>query len=177
MVGDWDFPVLPQLALLGKLPAFSASQPLTNSQLQMEVQGALAKLRAAGVASKVITDLASINFSVGTLSGGELALSYVSGDRVVVDATAAGNGWFVDSTPLEDQEFTNVGGVLTAKTGSTAAGHMDLLTVLLHEMGHFEGWTELDPTLHPDALMDLTLGAGVRRTNDLDSVFANGPWE
>ena len=177
VVGDWDFPALPQLALPGKAPAYSSSQPLTNSQLQMEVQGALSKLRAAGVASNVISDLGSIHFSVGMLSGYDLALSYVSSDRVVVDATAAGNGWFVDQTPLQDQEFTNVDGVLTAKLGSAAAGHMDLLTVLLHEMGHFKGWTELDPTLHPDALMDLTLGAGVRRTHDLDSVFANGPWQ
>ena len=26
---------------------------------------------------------------------------------------------------------------------------MDLLTVVLHEMGHFDCWTELDPTKHP----------------------------
>ena len=47
-----------------------------------------------------------------------------------------------------------------AKPGSAAANRMDLLTVVLHEMGHFDGWTELDPATHPDALMALTLGTG-----------------
>ena len=43
--------------------------------------------------------------------------------------------------------------------------------MVLHEMGHFAGWTELDPALYPDALMALTLGTGHRRIQDLNAVF------
>jgi hypothetical protein len=46
--------------------------------------------------------------------------------------------------------------------------------VVLHELGHFVGWTELDPNSNADALMALTLGTGVRRTENLDAVFASG---
>ena len=59
-----------------------------------------------------------------------------------------------------------------AQAGSAAASRMDLLTVVLHEMGHFDGWTELDPASYPDALKALTLGTGQRRTQDIDAVFA-----
>ena len=61
-----------------------------------------------------------------------------------------------------------------AQPGSTAAIQMDLLTGVLHEMGHFDGWTGLAPTTHPDALMALTLGTGQRRIQDIDAVFAAG---
>ena len=87
-----------------------------------------------------------------------------------ISADAAGYGWFVDPNPLQDQLFVN--GV--AQAGSAAANRMDLLTVVLHEMGHFDGWTELDPATHPDALMALTLGTGQRRIQDIDAVFAAG---
>jgi hypothetical protein len=86
----------------------------------------------------------------------------------VVDASAAGHGWFVDPSPLQDQEFT--AGV--ARAGTAAFGHEDLLTVVLHEMGHFAGWTEVDPLAHPDDLMALTLPDGVRRTHALDAIFS-----
>lgn len=174
VVGDWDFPALPQLATPGKAMASTASPPLNEAQLHVAVQGALARLRANGVAPNVLAVLSSIHFTVGTLSGSELAMSHVITHQVVVSATAAGFGWFVDQTPLQDQEFTSVGGAQIAKNNSPVAGHMDLLTVLLHEMGHFAGWTELDPILHPDALMALTLAAGTRRTHDLDAVFEGG---
>jgi hypothetical protein len=173
VVGDWDFPLLPQLASPGKTNPATAGQRLNDVQLHQAVQGAFARLRADGIAPNVLAALSTIQFTVGTLTNHELALSHLSTNQVVVDAGAAGFGWFVDATPLQDQEFSKNGGALTAKPGSAAAGHMDLLTVLLHEMGHFEGWTELDPTLHPDALMALTLGAGTRRTADIDVVFGS----
>jgi hypothetical protein len=170
-VGTWQAPGQPQLAASKPITA-SATALLTNTQLHLEVAGALARLRADGIAPNVLAALSSIQFSVGNLTNHELAMSYVGTHTVVVDASAAGFGWFVDQTPLQDNEFANFDGAITAKSGSLAAGHMDLLTVLLHELGHFEGWTELDPTLHPDALMALTLGTGTRRTQDLDQVFA-----
>jgi hypothetical protein len=65
-------------------------------------------------------------------------------------------------------------GILTANPSSSAAGHMDLLTTVLHEMGHLTGLGDVSPQAHPNNLMDLTLPTGVRRTDGLDAVFARG---
>jgi hypothetical protein len=53
---------------------------------------------------------------------------------------------------------------------------MDLLTVVLHEMGHLAGRGDVSGAAHPDALMAGTLVPGRRRTAAIDAVFANrGP--
>jgi hypothetical protein len=72
---------------------------------------------------------------------------------VRLDATAAGFGWFVDPTPANDSEFAS---------GKPPAG-MDLLTVVMHELGHEVGLLDLDPATHPGDLMAQTLPPGVRR--------------
>ncbi len=43
---------------------------------------------------------------------------------------------------------------------------MDLLTVIMHEMGHFLGYQDLDPQVSPYDLMSSSLAAGVRRLPD-----------
>ncbi|CAN5572204.1 hypothetical protein BH10PLA2_BH10PLA2_07850 [soil metagenome] len=171
VVGNWVGSPLPQLAASNKAAAASVNPPLTDQQLQSAVHAAMTRLQTAGISSNVLAALTNIRFTVGTLTNHELGLSDPSNRQVVIDATAGGLGWFVDQTPLQDEEFTTANGKQTAKAGSAAAGHMDLLTVLLHELGHFAGGTELDPALHPDALMALTLPTGTRRTRDIDAVF------
>ncbi len=171
VAGNWVPTGQAQLAGTSKGTVATITPPLTNQQLQKAVQGALTRLRSDGIAPNVLAALTSIHFTVGTLTNHELGMSYVSSNQVIIDASGAGFGWFVDASPLQDQEFLSANGALTARTGNAAAGHMDLLTVLLHEMGHFAGWTELDPALHPNALMALSLTAGTRRTQDIDAVF------
>ena len=143
---------------------------MTENQLQGEVQAALNLLATDGVNSGVLTRLRSLQFTVGQLPAGYLGLSDVTTGQVEISANAAGYGWFVEADLLHDSAFVN--GI--AQPGSAAANRMDLLTVVLHEMGHFDGWTELDPMTHPDALMALTLGTGQRRIQDIDAVFAAG---
>jgi hypothetical protein len=171
VVGNWVGSPLPQLAASSKATVASISEPLTDAQLQAAVQGARARLQDGGIALNVLAELNDIRFTVGALTNHELGLSYPSSRQVVIDATAGGRGWFLDHTPLQDEEFGIVNGRQTAKADSGAVGRMDLLTVLLHEMGHFTGGTELDPVIQPDALMALTLATGTRRTWDIDAVF------
>jgi hypothetical protein len=53
---------------------------------------------------------------------------------------------------------------------------MDLLTVVLHEMGHLAGRGDVNTANYPGYLMDDTLAPGLRRTAALDAVFAGaGP--
>src|SRR5262249_41538995 len=64
------------------------------------------------------------------LPGATLGLA--SGQTIWLDGNAAGWGWFVDRTPWEDSEFTTPG-------DQGEQGRMDLLTVLMHELGHVLG--------------------------------------
>src|SRR5262249_23257999 len=59
------------------------------------------------------------------------------GSDIWVGVNAAGYGWFIDPTPSSDSEFTTPG-------NQGEQGHMDLLTVLAHELGHVLGFTEQD---------------------------------
>src|SRR5262249_37015367 len=61
-------------------------------------------------------------------------------EAIVIDIDAAGVGWFVDPSPTNHFEFdqTLAEGAFRA-TSAPAAGKYDLLTVLLHEVGHLEG--------------------------------------
>ena len=56
--------------------------------------------------------------------------------QIAIDTDAAGHGWFVDPTPGEDGQFGEDG---LALEGGGAEGRIDLLTVLMHELGHKAG--------------------------------------
>lgn len=55
---------------------------------------------------------------------------------------------------------------------NAAAGREDLLTVVIHELGHVLGLSDLDPTAFPDDPMAETLAAGVRRLPSTQDVIA-----
>ena len=90
------------------------------------------------------------------------AVGQTTGTNITLDTTAAGNGWFVDSTPSDNSEYlpTSNPNEWIAKAGSAAAGKMDMLSVLLHEYGHALG---IDHSANPNDFMATTLTAGVRR--------------
>ena len=93
------------------------------------------------------------------------------GQHVLIDPTAAGHGWFVDATPLDDAEFTvNAEGVQVATSGPAAEG-MDLLSVLSHELGHVLGHDDLDAHENPHQPMAGTLNTGERRSPGSTLVF------
>ena len=101
----------------------------------------------------VITDLPSTQ--VGQLSGEVLSL----------DINAAGHGWFVDPTPNDNSEFNTLVSLTQREAGgnSHAVDDIDLLTVVLHELGHVLGKPDLDPVENLTDLMADTLPTGVRR--------------
>jgi hypothetical protein len=107
--------------------------------------------------------LYSVNFQIADLGG--LILGETKGATVLIDVDAAGYGWFVDATPDDDTEFrTNgVDDALVAKLSSKAAGNMDLLTTVMHELGHVLGFVDLDTGMDAADLMFEALTAGVRR--------------
>jgi hypothetical protein len=76
---------------------------------------------------------------------------------VEIDRRAAGFGWFVDSTPLRDEEFAAHGNELAVP----GLRGIDLLTVVLHELGHVAGYDHDEAG--DDGLMEPALAPGVRR--------------
>jgi hypothetical protein len=174
LVGGWVPPAQAQLAAGGVATTHGAIGPLSGQQLQATVDAALSRLQAAGVPPAVVNQLAAATYVVAPLGGGYLGLTDVATDTVEISANAAGYGWFVDATPLRDEEFSPgaPGSPLVALPGGPAAGQMDLLTVVLHEMGHLAGRPDVGAQGHADDLMAETLAPGTRRVDALDKVFA-----
>jgi hypothetical protein len=146
---------------------------LTDQELHDTVAAALARLKADGVSPELLARLANARYEVGDLSGGLLGYTYATDRTVVISPNAAGYGWFLDPTPLQDEEFVagRPGTPLTARPGTAAGGEMDLLTVVLHEMGHLAGKKDDGGAGAADDLMATFLAPGVRRTDALDAVF------
>ncbi|OWK21133.1 hypothetical protein AJ88_20755 [Mesorhizobium amorphae CCBAU 01583] len=86
---------------------------------------------------------------------------------VLIDRNAAGHGWFVDLSPLDSSEFQlDASGHLTALPGGAAVGRMDLLSVLIHEIGHQAG---LDHDEGEAGVMSAELAVGERRLPEAGS--------
>jgi hypothetical protein len=146
----------PLLAAGGAIAGSSAGA-LTNVQLQPIVAAAITRLGHEGFDPQV---LSRVVFTIEDLPGATLG---VAGSQAIsIDANAAGHGWFIDATPLDDREFTE--GTLPLTT-------MDLLSVVMHELGHTAGLVDLYDPDHADELMAGFLQAGTR--HDADSEHAD----
>jgi len=117
----------------------------------------------AGARELVKERLSTLKFTVVDLPG--TLLGQWSGNTIQIDLNAAGWGWFIDATPGDDAEFD---GLLRALDGSEAANRIDLLSVVLHEMGHALGLG------HDDAsgIMNDTLGLGEREVPEAADLTA-----
>jgi hypothetical protein len=129
---------------------------------------------AALVAWQVRADIAVV---IVDLPG--LQLGDTDGSTIFIDADAAGHGWFVDLTPADSLEFDLRldASVLAASPTSDAYGRMDLLTVLMHEIGHTLGFTHEDVALYPVMREDLSPGMRIAWGDEtIDWHAAPHPW-
>ena len=135
-------------------PRLANAPLLTEEQLQPIVVEAERRLTAA-TGIQVSSAMSGASVRIVDLPGNMLGEAV--GNTIYVDQTAAGYGWFVDSTPADDREFADMLGpyALAARKGTAAANRVDLLTTVMHEMSHVLGYGHSDsldlmyPTLLP----------------------------
>jgi len=156
-------PVSPLTASGGELSGSPAST-LEASQVAPLLEAAVTQWSIAGLDVSALDALSQVQIAVADLKGATVGLADSLGLTIWLDANAAGYGWYVDPTPLLNEEYQlSVDGVLTAVAGSDAFGRMDLLTVLSHELGHLIGLEDLDADPHTLDVMAETLATGIRR--------------
>jgi streptogramin lyase len=161
-----DISVLPEgqpqfVAALSQAAAPAAD--IMPEALQPVVTRAIANLAAAGFN---VSRLSQVNVRLAHLPGSLLGLT--DQNTIWIDANAAGYGWYIDVSPSADAGFTRRTGAneFQALPGSPAYGHVDLLTVVTHELGHVLGFASMDPSVWGHDWMTATLGTGVRRYPD-----------
>ncbi|MCY2992597.1 MAG: dockerin type I domain-containing protein, partial [Planctomycetota bacterium] len=128
-----------------------ADQPLgavlTQTALGPIVDEARARWVAFGLSADQSVTLQAMAYRVADLPSPALAEIDTTANSMLIDRDAVGRGWFIDPTPWEDSEYV---------LGQPPPG-VDLLTVVMHEMGHALGYQDLYSSQFPQALMALQL--------------------
>ena len=108
---------------------------LTPSEVSAMVQAAITRWSETGLSAKDFAKLQSFSFEIADLPEGQLAT--LKGNKITLDTTAAGHGWFFDTTPSDDNEFDVPvpNQELQTTEYSGAHGRVDLLTVLMRQLG------------------------------------------
>ena len=137
----------PPALLAASTPRQTVSQTLTSADAKLLLSEAVHRWQAAGVDTSALN---SVRVVIADL--GDTTLGLAIGHTIYLDDNAAGWGWFVDATPHNDSEFTT--------PGNQGEQHrMDLLTAVMHELGHL-----LSHDHDKQGLMAETLAPGIRRT-------------
>jgi hypothetical protein len=145
---------------------------LTQAQLDSVVAAAIAQWASAGASASQLTALHATVFTVADLAG--VTVGEQSPGHITIDTDAAGHGWFIDSTPSDSSEFTHAlnaaGTDLLTDPSNAAAGHLDLLTAVAHELGHVIGLADSIGIDDANDLMFVNLVDGERRLPDAADV-------
>jgi Big-like domain-containing protein/Calx-beta domain-containing protein len=151
---------------IGEGPSGDYVQRLRDAELSWTVLSAIERWRQAGSSPEHLIRLQSMTFEIADLPDGQLATA--TSTHVRIDETAAGYGWFADPAPMEDSEFDVPvpGRELQTTEQGPAFRRMDLLTVVMHELGLAYGQGKKGLPKQMQSLMLNTLSPGVRRLPD-----------
>ncbi|UGY06314.1 beta strand repeat-containing protein [Bradyrhizobium quebecense] len=166
-------PALPAVVapLLAEAGGVQASTPstgemhLTQAELNSVVSAAIAEWASAGANATQLALLHAATFSIADLAG--QIVGQEGALHITIDADAAGHGWFIDPTPSDNFEFTHAvnaaGTDLLTDPSTAAAGHLDLLTTVVHELGHVLGLPDSVSPSDANSLMYIGIADGERR--------------
>ena len=130
---------------------------LTQTELDTITNEAIKRWQASGVNADATAKLEAATIVIANLTGPKLAV--IENGVIYLDSTAAGHGWFVDSTPSSDEEYTATatGVAMCAKSSTEAVDHIDLLTVVEQELGKIAGLQDLT-----DCVVHNQIGVSIR---------------
>jgi hypothetical protein len=163
---DMNTPVTagsPQLAAEGAVSGGAVSL-LTNAELA-PIAAEATRRWAVELSTDQVSLLSRVQFWITDLNASdELGETLIGSPYVMLDDDGAGRGWFVDPTPADDTEFVlSIAPAELRSPGGPADGRYDLLTVVMHELGHVLGLDDLNPAAAPHDLLTATLPTATRR--------------
>jgi hypothetical protein len=116
--------------------------------------------QASGLLSeRQLAALASVTYTVADLPGAQLGLASAATGRIWLDRDGAGRGWEAGSSQR------------TTDDGQRTSPSYDLLTAVLHELGHIAGYDH-DDAIAGD-LMNATLRPDGSGTDAVDALFSD----
>ena len=92
---------------------------LSVDSLPALTDAAIARWEATGLSAADAQLLRSLDVRISDLPGDQLAASH--GNFILLDSTAAGNGWFVDPTAMDDLEFSRAADGALVATDAAAS--------------------------------------------------------
>jgi hypothetical protein len=113
---------------------------LSQGELSSLVDAAIQRWIDAGASPEQVAVMRSVKVGLMDMAG--IYVGSAETGTINIDTDGAGKGWFVDSTPGDDSEYSGSGTSLAAIPGGAAGGKIDLLTVLMHELGHQIGLSD-----------------------------------
>jgi hypothetical protein len=145
------------------LTAAAARGQLDQKLLDATVTAAIQRWATTGLTPEQRQALSVLRVDLSGQSPSELG--ELIGTRIRLDKNAAGHGWYIDPDPTSDAAFPNrfADTRFYADATGTPAGHIDLLTAALHEMGHELGLADSYANADRDSLMYGRLTTGERR--------------
>jgi len=144
-------------------PTSHVTSDLTQSELDVIVVAARTRWAASGLTAEQAAVLQNATYTVSATLPNRY-LGAAGNGHVDISVSGGGYGWFVDVTPLDDAEFPSADATRLLSTSNLApAGHFDLLTTVVHEMGHLLGLDDRYDTASRNDLMFGSITFGERR--------------
>jgi len=150
---------------------------LTQAELDSAVASALERWITTGLTSEQIERLKSLSFEISSLPG--LHLGEAGANVIRISSHAGGNGWFMDASTASDALFSTVSAETRRYTEPTSApaGRIDLLTTVMHEMGHALGLSDSYNLRDRNSIMYGHLTTGERRYPSKDQARGAAPFK
>jgi len=157
------FTVVSPLTLAAPAAAKASAVAIAEADLDAIARAAVVRMAASTGNSQTAARLSDVAVRVANLPEGILGLA--SDATIWIDDDASGYGWYIDATPYDDSEYTWTASTSMTAVANAAVDRADLLTAVMHEMGHVLGYEHADST----SLMAAALPLGERRLLDANA--------